>query len=195
MEPRLLRFTAGHRNRYWNRNCVAIGLAGGFMEPLESTSILLIQTAIARLIEFFPDKSFDPVIIEEFNRAATSEYERIRDFIVLHYHATERNDAPLWDYVRTMNIPDTLKHKIEVFKSSGKVVLYADESFLEPSWVSIFIGQFVIPRRYDPIIDSIESERLRRGMEHRRTRVRKMAEAMPTLREYVARNWSAAAVH
>jgi tryptophan 7-halogenase len=193
MEPRLLRFTAGHRNKYWNRNCIAIGLAGGFMEPLESTSILLIQTAIARLIEFFPDKSFDPAITAEFNRAATSEYERIRDFIILHYHATERNDAPLWDYVRTMSIPETLQHKIDVFRSSGKVVLYGDESFLEPSWVSIFIGQFVIPRRYDPIIDSIELERLRRGMEQRRTRVRKMAEAMPTLKEYVARNWSATA--
>jgi tryptophan halogenase len=193
MEPRLLRFTAGHRNKYWNRNCIAIGLAGGFMEPLESTSILLIQTAIARLIEFFPDKSFDPAIIAEFNRAATSEYERIRDFLILHYHATERNDAPLWDYVRTMSIPETLQHKIDVFRSSGKVVLYGDESFLEPSWVSIFIGQFVIPRRYDPIIDSIELNRLRRGMEQRRTRVRKMAEAMPTLKEYVARNWSATA--
>ena len=193
MEPRLLRFTAGHRKKYWNRNCIAIGLAGGFMEPLESTSILLIQTAIVRLIEFFPDKTFDPVIIDEFNRAATSEYERIRDFIVLHYHATERNDTPLWDYVRTMSVPDTLQHKIDVFKSSGKVVQYADESFLEPSWVSIFIGQFVIPRRYDPIIDSIDVERLRKGLEHRRTRIRKIVDAMPTLQEYVARNWSAAA--
>jgi tryptophan 7-halogenase len=191
MEPRMLRFKAGHRHKYWNKNCVAIGLAGGFMEPLESTSILLIQTALVRLIELFPDKSFDPKISEEFNRAATSEYERIRDFIVLHYHATERNDAPLWDYVRTMQLPDTLQHKIDVFRSCGKVVLYGDESFLEPSWVSIFIGQFVVPRRYDPIIDSIDLERLRKGMEHRRMRVRKMAEAMPTLREFVARNWAA----
>lgn len=189
MEPRLLRFTAGHRKKFWNRNCVAIGLAGGFMEPLESTSILLIQTCIARLIEMFPDQSFDPVMIDEYNRASRSEFERIRDFLVLHYHATERDDAPLWNYCRTMSVPETLQHKIDVFRSCGRVVLYSDESFLEASWVSIFIGQFVYPQRYDPIIDSISLERLQRGMQQRRGKVRKMAEAMPTLRDYVARHW------
>jgi tryptophan halogenase len=192
MEPRLLRFTAGQRKKFWNRNCVAIGLASGFMEPLESTSILLIQTGIARLIEMFPDRNFDAVMIEEYNRASRAEYERIRDFLILHYCATERDDAPLWNYCRTMPVPETLQHKIDVFRSSGRAVLYGDESFLEPSWISIFIGQFIYPRRYDPIIDSIGLERLQRGMQQRREKVLRMAQAMPTLRDYAARHWPGA---
>jgi tryptophan halogenase len=192
MQPRLLRFTTGHRKQFWNRNCVAIGLAGGFMEPLESTSILLIQTCIARLIEMFPDSSFDPVMIAEYNRATRCEFERIRDFLILHYHATERDDTPLWNYCRTMQVPETLQHKIDVFRSCGRVVLYGDESFQEPSWVAIFIGQCIYPRRYDPIIDSISLERLRRGLQQRRENVRRMAQAMPTLRDYAARHWPGA---
>lgn len=190
IEPRQLRFTAGYRKKFWNRNCLAVGLASGFMEPLESTSILLIQTCIARLIDMFPDLSFDQTMIDEYNRLSVAEFERIRDFIVLHYHATERDDAPLWDYVRTMSVPDTLQHKIDVFKSCGRVALYDNESFLEPSWLSIFIGQHVYPNRYDPIIDNMDIEKLKRGMLQRRTAVRKVAESMPTLRDYVAHNWS-----
>jgi tryptophan halogenase len=189
--PRLLRFTAGRRRKFWNRNCVAIGLASGFMEPLESTSILLIQTAIARLIAMFPDRSFDPVIIDEYNRAAVAEVERIRDFLILHYHATERDDSPLWDYCRTMTIPDTLQHKIDVFRSFGHVALYGDESFLEPSWVAIFLGQHVYPRRYDPIADSIETGRLRRGLEQRRASIRRTAQLMPTHVDYIATHCAA----
>ncbi|MGH8315260.1 MAG: tryptophan halogenase family protein, partial [Steroidobacterales bacterium] len=170
-EPRVLRFVTGHRKKFWNRNCLAVGLAGGFMEPLESTSILLIQTALARLIEMFPDRAFDAAITEEYNRASLAEFERIRDFLVLHYCATQRDDAPLWNYCRTMSLPETLRHKIEVFKASGRVALYADESFQEPSWVAIFTGQSVLPRRYDPIIDNIDTDRLARGLQQRRISV------------------------
>jgi tryptophan halogenase len=191
-DPRVLRFTAGHRKKFWNRNCIAIGLAAGFMEPLESTSILLIQTGIARLIEMFPDLSFDAPLIDEYNRVTLSEYERIRDFLVLHYHATQRTDAPLWEYVRTMPIPETLQYKIDVFKSCGRVVLHSEESFLEPSWIAVLIGQDIYPKRYDPLVDNIDDERLRRGMSQRRTQLRRIAEAMPTLREFVARQGSPA---
>ena len=190
-DPRLLAFTAGRRRKFWNRNCLAVGLAGGFMEPLESTSILLIQTAIARLIDMFPDRDFDPVMIEEYNRLGVAEYERIRDFLILHYSATARSDAPLWDYCRTMSLPDSLKHKIEVFKSCGKVVAYNEESFLEPSWVAIFVGQGIVPKRYDPIIDSIDEERLKRGMQQRRMAVLRAVEAMPRHREFIARHCAA----
>jgi tryptophan 7-halogenase len=186
-EPRLLRFTTGRRAKFWNRNCVAIGLAGGFMEPLESTSILLIQTCIARLIEMLPDLSFDPVMIEEYNRVTGAEFERIRDFLILHYCATERDDAPLWSYCRTMHLPDTLRHKIEVFRSCGRVVLHSEESFLEPSWVAIFLGQHVYPRRYDPLVDNIDLARLQRGLAQRRIAIRNAALAMPTHREYISR--------
>jgi tryptophan 7-halogenase len=186
-EPRLLRFTTGHRKKFWSKNCLAVGLAGGFMEPLESTSILLIQTALARLIEMFPDRSFDPTLIDEYNRVSLAEFERIRDFLILHYHATERDNTPLWNYCRTMRIPESLQHKIDVFRSFGRVALYAEESFLEPSWLAIFLGQFVYPKRYDPIIDNIELERLKRGMQQRRMAVRKIAEAMPAHRDFIAR--------
>ena len=138
------------------------------MEPLESTSILLIQTAIARLIEMFPGPRFDPRMTDEYNRVSANEFERIRDFLILHYCATERDDAPLWSYCRAMPLPDTLQHKIDVFRSCGRVALYSEESFHEPSWVAIFLGQHVYPERYDPIIDSIDNERLKRGMQQRR---------------------------
>ncbi|HMI37279.1 MAG TPA: tryptophan halogenase family protein [Steroidobacteraceae bacterium] len=192
--PRLLRFTTGRRRQFWNRNCIAIGLAGGFMEPLESTSIQLIQTAIARLIDMFPDRSFDPVIAAEYNRVGSSEYERIRDFLILHYHANTRDDAPLWQYCRSMPLPDTLNHKLEVWRSSGRVPLLSEESYQEPSWVSIFLGQGIVPRRYDPIIDGIGTEQLRAGMRQRRQAIRHLAEAMPRHAEFIARHCRAPAI-
>jgi tryptophan 7-halogenase len=164
-----------------------VGLAAGFMEPLESTSILLIQTCIARLIEMFPDMSFDQTMIDEYNRVTTAEFERIRDFLILHYCATERDDSGFWNYCRTMSLPDSLQHKIEVFRSCGRVALESEESFREPSWIAIFIGQHVYPRRYDPMIDNIEIERLQRGMLQRRTAIRKRVETMPTHAAFLAR--------
>jgi tryptophan 7-halogenase len=186
-EPRLLRFTTGHRKQLWNRNCLAIGLAGGFMEPLESTSIQLIQTALARLIEMFPDRNFDPAVSAEYNRVSVNEFERIRDFLILHYCATERDDSPLWRYCRSMSLPDSLKYKIDVFSSSARVPLYSEESYQEPSWVSIFLGQHIYPRRYDPLVDNISTDHLQRGLLQRRRAIRRLAEGMPTHREYIAR--------
>jgi tryptophan halogenase len=192
-EPRLLRFTTGRRRKFWNRNCLAVGLAGGFMEPLESTSIQLIQTALARLIEMFPDSNFDQTLIDEYNRVTSHEFERIRDFLILHYCATERADSPLWSYCRAMSVPDSLQHKIEVFRSCGRVPLYSEESYQEPSWVSIFLGQHVYPKRYDPLVDNIDTERLKRGLLHRRNSIRKLAEGLPTHRDFIARHGAAAA--
>jgi tryptophan halogenase len=163
------------------------------MEPLESSSIQVIQTGLARLIEMFPDKTFDPVMIDEYNRLTTNEFERIRDFLVLHYRATERDDAPLWDYCRTMSIPDTLRHKIEVFKSLGRVPMLTDESYAEPSWLAILLGQHVYPDRYDPLIDSIPDDKLRMGMRHRLDSVRRIAQAMPAHGEFIARHCRAVA--
>jgi tryptophan halogenase len=178
-EPRLLRFTTGRREQFWSRNCVAIGLAAGFMEPLESTSIQLIQTALARLIEMFPDRQLDPVISAEYNRASVNEWERIRDFLILHYSATARDDAPLWQYCRGMQLPDSLQYKIDVFRSSGRVPLLSEESYQEPSWVSILLGQNILPKRYDPLVDNINVEHLKSGMLQRRRAIRRLAEGMP----------------
>ena len=192
-EPRLLRFTTGRAKKFWNRNCLAVGLAGGFMEPLESTSIQLIQTALARLIEMFPDSDFDQTLIDEYNRVTSHEFERIRDFLILHYCATERADSPLWNYCRAMSLPDSLQHKIDVFRSCGRVPLYSEESYQEPSWVSIFLGQHVYPKRYDPLVDNIDTERLKRGLLHRRNSIRKLAEVLPTHSDFIARHCAAAA--
>ncbi|MBU6297965.1 MAG: tryptophan 7-halogenase [Alphaproteobacteria bacterium] len=186
-EPRLIAFTTGRRRKFWNGNCVAIGLAAGFMEPLEATSILLIQTAIARLIDFFPDKTCDPVMVEEYNARTTREYERVRDFLILHYCATTRGDTPFWDYCRRMEIPPTLSAKIRLFKSRGLVGLGEGESFTEPGWLAIFLGQEVLPARYDPIIDGVDIAAVRRGMEQRRAAIRQAAEAMPLESEFLAR--------
>jgi tryptophan halogenase len=186
-EPRILKFTTGHRRKVWDRNCLSVGLSAGFLEPLESTSILLIQTAIARLIEFFPDRSCDARMVDEYNRLSISEFERVRDFLILHYCATERDDSELWRYCRAMPLPDSLQRKIDVFRSCGRVALQSDESFFEPSWVAIFLGQHVYPERYDPIIDRIDTGKLRRGMQQRREAIARTVAAMPTHQEFVAR--------
>ncbi len=190
-EPRLLKFTTGHRKQLWNRNCLAVGLSAGFLEPLESTSLQLIQTALARFIDLFPRRGFNPTLIAEYNRLAVNELERIRDFLILHYCATERDDSPLWRYCARMSVPDSLKYKMDVFRSCGRVPLYSEESYQEPSWVSIFLGQRVYPAQYDPLVDNIETEQLRRLLLHRRTTIRRLAEALPTHREFVARHCAA----
>jgi len=163
--PRPLRFTAGRRRLTWNRNVVAIGLAGGFLEPLESTSIYLIQIAITTLIDYLTEhdvaaernEKFDPRVVAAFNRWIEMEYDRVRDFLVLHYHATERDDSPFWNHCRTMQIPDSLAHKMELFRTRGTIVTYKDGLFLEPSWLAVYIGQRVIPSGFDSRVDALDA--------------------------------------
>jgi tryptophan 7-halogenase len=192
-DPRFLRFTAGRRRLTWNRNCVAIGLAGGFLEPLESTSIHLIQIAITTLIDYFSertltgDRAFDPRIVDAYNRWMEMEYDRVRDFLILHYHATERGDTPLWDYCRTMQIPDSLKHKMELFRRRARVVTYKDGLFLEPSWLAVYFGQRVMPERYDPLADAVDETQLAQRMETVREQIRRAVAQMPAHEEFLAR--------
>ncbi|MTV41931.1 tryptophan halogenase family protein [Duganella radicis] len=150
-EPKLLRFTAGKRKRTWNRNVVALGLASGFLEPLESTSIHLIQSTIARLISFFPDTGFCAADIAEFNRQCDFEIDRIRDFIILHYHATERDDTPFWHYVRTMDIPQTLRDKLDLWRTRGRIVRVDNELFAEAGWLQVLHGQRVAAAGHHPL--------------------------------------------
>jgi tryptophan halogenase len=152
-DPRPLRFTAGRRKKSWDKNVVALGLASGFMEPLESTSIHMIQSGAMRLLSLLPMGGPDPAAEAEYNRLTQIEYEQIRDFIVLHYKATERDDSELWNYCRTMAVPDSLAHKIELFRSRAKIARFDEQLFAEPSWLAVFLGQGITPRDYDRLAD------------------------------------------
>jgi len=186
-EPRVLKFQAGRRRRSWVRNCIGVGLASGFLEPLESTSIYLIQAAITLLVEFFPEKEISPLDRDEFNRLIDLEYDRIRDFLILHYHVTQRADSPFWDYVRTMSVPDSLKEKMDMFRRHGRVVKYREGVFLDASWIAVYIGQGLVPDSYDMRAQLPTSERLRTAMQAFREEVRAAAEAMPDHRAQIER--------
>jgi tryptophan halogenase len=179
-EPRMLRFTTGRRRRQWLGNCVAIGLSSGFLEPLESTSIHLIQAAITTLVELFPDRAFDPADAEEFNRVMDLEYDRIRDFLVLHYKATRRDDTPFWDHCRTMAVPDSLTEKMALFRERGVVARYRDGLFLEPSWLAVYFGQGIEPDTWDPLSDRAPDGALADALETLRTSIQRAAAAMPS---------------
>jgi tryptophan halogenase len=192
MDPKPLRFVTGHRRKFWDKNCVAVGLSGGFLEPLESTSIHMIQTAITKLLELFPDRDFDPLVIQEYNKRTQIEYDRVRDFLVLHYHAIERDDAPLWQYTRTMPIPETLAYKMEHFRRYGRFVSEGYELFHTPSWLAVYIGQNVLPKRYDPLADARDVNEVRQRLAAIRRVIVSAAESMPTQREYIERYCKAA---
>jgi tryptophan halogenase len=193
-EPRFLRFTTGRRKKFWNKNCIALGLASGFLEPLESTSIHLIQSGVTQLAAIFPDRTFDPCDADEYNRLQIDEYDRVRDFIILHYKATARDDTPLWRYCRDMDIPPALDYRINLFRSSGRVAFEDRELFVEPNWLSVFAGQGIWPRRYDPLADVLPIEAAKDQMSRLRAAIRQTAEAMPSHSRFIAENCPAPAV-
>jgi tryptophan halogenase len=178
-DPRVLRFRAGRRRRSWSHNVVAVGLASGFLEPLESTSIYLVQAAITQLLELFPIGPIEPADRDEFNRLVDYEYDRIRDFLILHYHATSRADSRFWDHVRTMPIPDSLAAKIELFRRAGRIERYTQGLFFEPSWISVLIGQGVVPQGWDPRADAVPARVLADGLEALRDGIAATVRAMP----------------
>ena len=193
-EPRLLQFKAGLRRRAWIGNCVALGLAAGFMEPLESTSIHLVQSGVARLLEAFPDRSFPQAEIDRFNRATAQEWELIRDFLILHYKATQRDDAPLWRACREMEIPENLAEKIRVFERYGRVFREKDELFTDTSWFAVMIGQLVEPQGYDPRADVISDEENLSRMDDIAAAIRRSADYMPGHAEFIAAHCAAGAM-
>jgi tryptophan halogenase len=193
-EPRTLRFVTGRRKKFWNKNCVAIGLSSGFMEPLESTSIHLIQSSIARLISFFPDKNFAQADIDKYNQQTDWEFERIRDFLVLHYHATERNDSPFWNYCRTMQIPPELAEKMKIFAGNARFVREGDELFGVTSWVQVMLGQGLKPRGYHPMVDLLTHAELTEFVSGIRNVIDKCVEVMPSHEEFIAKNCAAETV-
>lgn len=187
-DPKFLQFTTGKRKKTWNKNCIAIGLSGGFLEPLESTSIYLIQIAIMKLIELFPDKAIDSAVVKEFNRQMDMEYLRVRDFLILHYHATKRNDTAFWDYCRNMTIPDELVHKMALFRERGYVVEYQGGLFLEPSWVAVYLGQGVLPNNFDPRVNWMSDQQLDKTMLEIEALVERAAMQMPRHDQFLAQH-------
>lgn len=190
-EPRFLRFTTGMRKRQWMKNCVSLGLASGFLEPLESTSIHLIQSGVSRLVSMFPDRHFDPALIDEFNRQSRFEFERIRDFIILHYHANERTDAPFWIERREMDVPEALQGKLDLFRASGRIYREHEELFTEPGWLQVLIGQHVMPKHYHPLADQLGENQLGEFMANIKTLIERAASTAPAHEAYIRANCAA----
>lgn len=184
-EPNFLRFKAGVRRQPWTKNVVSLGLASGFLEPLESTSIHLIQSAIARLLTNFPDKAFNQHDIDYYNRRTIGEFEQIRDFLILHYKATERDDSPFWNYCRTMSIPQTLEDRIAIFKENARLYRHDNELFSETSWLAVLLGQNVTPQRHHPIADILPDEELDSRMQHIAAVMRTCLARMPLHQEFI----------
>jgi tryptophan halogenase len=190
-EPRHIRYVPGRRQQVWSRNCIAIGLAAGFFEPIESTNIHLIQTAIVRLLTLFPRSGFNQADIDEANAQARIEYERVRDFIILHYKATERDDSPFWNDCRTMDIPHTLRHKMDLYRSSGRFFREDNELFGELSWVQVMEGQRWHARGCHPFAEQRPADQTRAFLANTRAVIGQCVEVMPRHADFIAQHCAA----
>ena len=189
-EPLPLRFTTGQRKKAWNKNVVALGLASGFLEPLESTSIHLVHRGIAMLLKFFPDRSFEQADIDRYNKIFDFEFGRVRDFLLMHYTQTERT-GPFWEHCRNIPLTDSLQEKIDLFRSHGRILREDTELFPVQSWLFVMIGQNIIPRGYDAMTDALDPKKIKANLDDIRNVVRQCAEAMPTHQDFIDRNCSA----
>ena len=186
-QPNFIRYTTGVRRQQWHRNCVAIGLSGGFMEPLESTSIHLIQRAVLRLIRMLPAGDISPRDVAEFNDQQFADMEQIRDFLVLHYKVTERRDSPFWRQCAAMPVPASLEQKIELFRETGRVFRRNEELFAENSWIQVMMGQGIMPQSYHPVASKLEAVELDQFLTTLRTNVSQTVAQLPTHEAYLAR--------
>ncbi len=187
-DPRPLRFTTGIRKRPWVKNCVALGLASGFMEPLESTSIHLVQIGISKLLALFPDRNFAAHERDEYNRLTALQWTQIRDFLILHYKQTARDGSPFWRHCQAMAVPETLTRKIELFRSTGRLFRYDDELFTDASWTAVMVGQGLMPDSYDPLADTLDDGQVRDMVGRMADAFQHAARAMPTHAEFIARH-------
>jgi tryptophan 7-halogenase len=184
-DPRIIKFQAGRREQSWYKNCIAMGLASGFLEPLESTSIYLAQIAVSYLIKLFPGQAIDPNLVTEFNRLVDIEYERVRDFLILHYHANERDDSELWRYTRNMKVPDSLISKMEDYRHRGHIHRYKDGLFSPASWIAVYNGQRIMPRHYDRQVDNMTLPMVLERMAELEQRISLNVDALPTHADFV----------
>ena len=185
-EPRIIKFRTGRRKQQWVKNCVAVGLSSGFLEPLESTSIHLIQNSVLRLVRMFPATEIDPAEVRQFNNETTTEIEQIRDFIILHYKVTQRSDSRYWKDCREMPVPESLAHKIALFESNARAVRENNEMFRERSWAAVMLGQGLEPRGYHPFVDNLSDQQLQDLMAQIRANVNRIVEASPSHKEFLA---------
>ena len=184
-EPRVIRFHAGQRRRHWRKNCVAMGLASGFIEPLESTSIHLIQRSVIRLVQMFPYDGIREPDVAEFNGQMQFEIDNVRDFIVLHYHVTNRTDTAFWRECRAMDIPDSLRHRIELFRQAGRVFKVPTELFGENSWIQVMLGQGLTPEQYHPIVNMMSDDELSRFLTGIRDSVERFVGQLPEHQRFI----------
>ncbi len=183
-EATTIRFTPGRRRKAWNRNCVALGLAAGFLEPLEATSIHMVQRGVSLLLKFFPNLDYAQADIDRYNRILEFEFGRVRDFLLMHYAHTEREE-PFWAFCRALPLTDSLKEKIELFRSHGRILREESELFPIMSWLSVMVGQNIIPRSHDPIVDGLDPQKVQAKLEDIAQRTRQCAEGMPPHWRYI----------
>jgi len=185
--PRLIRFATGHRERFWEKNCVAIGLSSGFLEPLESTSLYLIRQGISRFIALFPDSTLPPVLRDEYNRWMQKDFEQVRDLLVFHYFANGR-DEPFWQHCRNMTLPESLRRRVELFAAGGRFLRNEGELFPNASWVAVMLGQNIIPRAIDPLVAGKPAAEIEPKLAALRRAMNEYAEGLPShaeaLRQY-----------
>ena len=185
-EPRLIKFVTGRRKKVWNKNCIALGLSSGFIEPLESTSIHLFMTGIIRLLRLLPSGNISQANIDEYNQQTAHEIERIRDFIILHYHVTERDDSPFWQHLKTMEIPESLKHRIDLFQQSANVFQSEHDVFQVDSWVQVLLGQGVLPSQYHPSVNTMPIEELNQFLSSYKNGVSNAVAKMPKHKDFIS---------
>ncbi len=192
-EPRTLRFVTGRRKKSWIKNCVTLGLASGFIEPLESTSIHLVQVAVSKLLAMFPKDGLNERLINRFNNEMAFHYEDVKDFIIAHYKVTEREDTPFWKYVKHMEIPESLQEKLDIFKTRGEVMARHDELFKETSWFAVLVGQGLMPGGHHPVADAISEDELRLRLTKIRTGIQNRVNGMPSHKDFIMQNCAAPA--
>jgi len=186
--PKQLSFTTGRRQEFWSKNCVSLGLSSGFLEPLESTSIHFVQSHVSRLLEYFPDKNCGAATRAEYNRIVGKEFELVRDFLVLHYKQTRRDDTDFWRHCRYMAVPDSLTHKMELFAETGHIYREIDDIFRESSWVQVMVGQGLMPRSYHRMADKLSDENLARFLSDVEELISQTVEPLPTHSDFIAKN-------
>ncbi|NML05690.1 tryptophan halogenase family protein [Sphingomonas sp. G-3-2-10] len=190
-DPFIIRFEAGRRSEIWAKNCVSLGLASGFIEPLESTSIHFIQTGVSKLLALFPDRGFSPVERDEYNRLSILQLEQVRDFVILHYHANQRRTGDLWRRTREMAIPETLQRKLDLFRGHGRFFRYEDELFAESSWVAVMLGQEVTPQGWDRLADALDPADIANKLDRIRAAFARATQAMPAHHLWLAQHAAA----